>query len=68
MLVDIFSAITRNGVVNPIPGNGARNACWYFLTFTDKICKRTKNTIVALHPKSIQGIVFSTGNGSVTVF
>ena len=35
--------------------------CWYFLTFTDKIRMRTEDTIVALHPESIQGIVFSQG-------
>ena len=45
----------------PFPSNGARNACWYFLTFTDKIHMRTEDTIVALHPESIQGIVFSQG-------
>ena len=61
MLVDIFSAITRNGVVNPIPGNGARNACWYFLTFTERIRKRTEDTVVALHLESIQGIKISQG-------
>ena len=26
-LLTFLSAITRNGVVKPIPGNGARNAC-----------------------------------------
>ena len=35
--------------------------CWYFLTITDKIRKCTENTVVALHPESIQGIVFSQG-------
>jgi len=34
---------------------------WYFLTFADKIRKRTEDTIVALHPESIQGIVISQG-------
>ena len=58
-LLAFLSAITRNGVVKLVPGNGARNACWYFLTFTDKIRKHTENTIVALHLESIQGIVFS---------
>ena len=60
-LLMFLSAITRNGVVKLVPGNGARNACWYFLTFTDKIRKHTENTVVALHPESIQGIVFSLG-------
>ena len=55
-------------IQQPFPGNGARNACWYFLTFTDKIRKRMKNTVVAIHLESIQGIVFTTGNGGVTVF
>ena len=67
-LLTFLSAITRNGVFNPTPGNSARNACCYFLTFTDKIRKRTENTVVALHPESIQGIVISTGNGGVMVF
>ena len=26
----------------PLPGNGARNACWYFLTQTEIIRKRTE--------------------------
>ena len=34
-------------------------SCWYFLMITDKISKRTENTIVSLHPESIQGIVIS---------
>ena len=29
-LLTFLSAITRNGVVKPIPGNGARNACFHF--------------------------------------
>ena len=32
-----------------VPRQRTRNACWYFLTFTDKIRKRMKNTVVALH-------------------
>ena len=35
--------------------------CWYFLTFTERIRKRTEDTDVALHPESIQGIVFPQG-------
>ena len=32
----------------------ARCTCWYFLTFTDKIRKRTEDTVVTLQPESIQ--------------
>jgi len=39
----------------------AVHVCWYFLTITDKIRKRSKDTVVALHPESIPGIVFSQG-------
>ena len=38
-----------------------RSHCWYFLTITDKIRKRIEDTVVALHPESIQGILFSQG-------
>ena len=31
-LLTFLSAITRN---EGVPGNGARNACWYFLMFTE---------------------------------
>ena len=34
-LLALLSAITRNGVVKLVPGNGARNACWYFLMFKE---------------------------------
>ena len=50
----------------PLPGNGARNACWYFLTLTEKSTS-TRKYRCSISPGSIQGIVFSTRNGGVTV-
>ena len=41
--------------------------CWYFLTLTEKSTSARKYRC-STSPRSIQGIVFSTGNGSVTVF
>ena len=29
-------------IQQPIPGNGARNACWYFLMQTERFRKRTE--------------------------
>jgi hypothetical protein len=29
----------------PLPSNGARNACWYFLTHTEIIRKRTESPL-----------------------
>ena len=44
---------------------GAR--CWYFLTLTEKSASARKYRC-STSPGSIQGIVFSTRNGYVTVF
>ena len=43
-----------------VPQQRRQKACWYFLTFTKRICKRTKLPL-QLSPGSIQGIVFSQG-------
>jgi hypothetical protein len=41
--------------------------CWYFLTLTEKFASARKYCY-STSPESIQGIVFSTRNGCVTVF
>ena len=32
LVLTFLSAITRNGVVKLVLGNGTRNGCWHFLT------------------------------------
>ena len=49
------------------PGNGARNACWYFLTLIEKSANARKYRC-STSPRSIQGIVFFIGNRGVPVF
>jgi hypothetical protein len=41
--------------------------CWYFITLTEKSASARKYRC-STSPGSIQGIVFSTGNGGVPVF
>ena len=41
--------------------------CWYFLTLTEKSASARKYRC-STSPRSVQGIVFSTGNGCVTIF
>ena len=62
----IFVVLKRNTLdikhhVGEDHSNSFPPYCWYFLMFTDKIHKRTEDTVVALHPESIQGIVISQG-------
>ena len=43
------------------------SGCWYFLTLTENSASARKYRY-STSPRSIQGIVFSTRNGGVTVF
>ena len=49
------------------PAEPAEDDCWYFLTLTEKSASARKYHC-STSPGSIQGILFSTRNGCVTVF
>ena len=63
--VDMVSRLAKSCWMSTIPI--VCRGCWYFLTLTVKSASAWKYHC-STSPGSIQGIVFSTGNGGVTIF
>ena len=84
VLNNIFAEAVSEGLLAPLHSAGQRlslyvddvslfirpeeaDLCWYFLTLIEKSTSARKYCC-STSPGSIQGIVFSTGNGSATIF
>ena len=57
--------LDSKAIWQPFPDNSARNACWYFLTFTE-LSASIRRYRCSTSPVSIRGIVFPWGTEVLT--